>query len=147
MWSAYLFHFLPSFLSFFSFFLPFFLLFFLSSFSCSCSFYSFFLLIFLLLSYVVFFPNFSNCVISWILISYLLLIRWAERAQRAENRKNTCKLRKQLPQFYNTHTSNAHNTTKKRNRKKHMQIKKIIFVLTTHASNAHNTTKKETCCK
>ncbi len=37
----------------------------------------------------------------------------AKRAQRAANRKNTCKLRKQLPQFYNAHTANAHNTTKK----------------------------------
>ncbi len=40
----------------------------------------------------------------------------AERAQCAANRKkNTFKLRKQLPQFYNAHASNAHNTTKKRN--------------------------------
>ncbi len=37
----------------------------------------------------------------------------AERAQCAANRKNTCKLRKQLPQFYNAHAENAHNTTKK----------------------------------
>ncbi len=38
----------------------------------------------------------------------------AERAQCPANRKNTCKLRKQLPQFYNTHAANAHNTTKKK---------------------------------
>ncbi len=45
-----------------------------------------------------------------------------ERAQRAANRKNTCKLRKQLPQFYNAHAANAHNTTKQRNA---LQIKCI----------------------
>ncbi len=53
----------------------------------------------------------------------------AERAQRAANRKNTCKWRKQLPQFYNAHAANAHNTTKKKraaNKKKHLQIKKTL---------------------
>ncbi len=39
----------------------------------------------------------------------------AERAQCAANRKNTCKLRKQLPNFYNARAANAHYTTKKRN--------------------------------
>ncbi len=39
----------------------------------------------------------------------------AERAQCATNRKNTCKLRKQLPNFYNARAANAHYTTKKRN--------------------------------
>ncbi len=71
----------------------------------------------------------------------------AERAQRAANRKNTCKLRKRLPQFDNTHAANAHNTTKKRNT---LQIEKNTCKLrkqlaqfdNTHAANAHNTTKK-----
>ncbi len=35
-----------------------------------------------------------------------------ERAQRVANRKNTCKLRKQLNHFDNTRAANAHNTTK-----------------------------------
>ncbi len=51
----------------------------------------------------------------------------AERAQRAANRKNTCKLRKQLPQFDNTHTVNAHNTSKKKraaNRKNACKLRK-----------------------
>ncbi len=39
----------------------------------------------------------------------------AERAQRAATSENTCKLRKQLPQFDNTQAANAHNTTQKRN--------------------------------
>ncbi len=39
----------------------------------------------------------------------------AERAQYAANRKNTCKLSKQLPQFDNIHVKNARNTTKQRN--------------------------------
>ncbi len=39
----------------------------------------------------------------------------AERAQCATNRKNTCKLRKQLPNFFNARAANAHYTTKKRN--------------------------------
>ncbi len=54
----------------------------------------------------------------------------AERAQRPANRKNTCKLRKQLPQFYNARAAKAHDTTKKRNvlqiEKKHLQIKKTL---------------------
>ncbi len=54
----------------------------------------------------------------------------AERAQRAATSENTCKLRKQLPQFDNTHAANAHNTTQKRNalqiEKKHLQIKKTL---------------------
>ncbi len=45
-----------------------------------------------------------------------------ERAQRAASSENTCKLRKQLPQFDNTHAANAHNTTKHRNA---LQIKCI----------------------
>ncbi len=36
----------------------------------------------------------------------------AKRDQRTANRKNTCKLTKQLQQFDNTRTANAHNTTK-----------------------------------
>ncbi len=40
----------------------------------------------------------------------------AERAQRAATSENTCKLRKQLPQFDNAHAANAHNTTKKETR-------------------------------
>ncbi len=38
----------------------------------------------------------------------------AERAQRAANRKNTCKLRKHFRQFDNAHAVKAHNTLKKR---------------------------------
>ncbi len=38
----------------------------------------------------------------------------AERAQRASNRKNTCKLRKHFRQFDNAHAVKAHNTHKKR---------------------------------
>ncbi len=76
----------------------------------------------------------------------------AERAQRAANRKNICKLRKPLPKFYNAHAANAHNTTKKRNT---LQIEKNTCKLRKHfrqfdnaqAANVHNTTKKETCCK
>ncbi len=45
---------------------------------------------------------------------FCLLYTVAERAQRAATSENTCKLRKQLPQFDNTHAANAHNTTKKR---------------------------------
>ncbi len=77
----------------------------------------------------------------------------AERAQRAANRKNTCKFIKQLPQFYNAHASNAHNTTKKRNvlkiEKKHLQIKKTTFgYFTTHMLQMLTTQpKKETRCK
>ncbi len=40
----------------------------------------------------------------------------AERAQRAADRKNTSKLRKQLPQFYSANAANSHNTTKKETR-------------------------------
>ncbi len=36
-------------------------------------------------------------------------------AQRAATSENTSKLRKQLPQFDNTHAANAQNTTQKRN--------------------------------
>ncbi len=50
----------------------------------------------------------------------------AERAQRTANRKNTCKLRKQLCQFYNTCAANAHNTTKYRNA---LQINFIYLVV------------------
>ncbi len=53
----------------------------------------------------------------------------AERAQRAANRKNTCKLRKQLRQFYNTRAPNAHNTTKQRNA---LQIKLFICLCCEH---------------
>ncbi len=53
----------------------------------------------------------------------------AERAQRAANRKNTCKLRKQLHQFYNTCTANAPNTTKQR---KALQIKFFIRLCCEH---------------
>ncbi len=50
----------------------------------------------------------------------------AERAQRAANRKNTCKLRKHFRQFDNTHAANAHNTTKKRNA---LQINVFVCVV------------------
>ncbi len=49
----------------------------------------------------------------------------AERAQRAANRKNTCKLRKRLPQFDNTHAANTHN----RNSKKRAANKIDLVVL------------------
>ncbi len=72
----------------------------------------------------------------------------AERVQRAATSENTCKLRKQLPQFDNKHAANAHNTTKKRNA---LQIEKNTCKLrkhfrqfdNAHAANAHNTTKKK----
>ncbi len=53
----------------------------------------------------------------------------AERAQRTANRKNTCKLRKQLHQFDNTRAANAHNTTKQRNA---LQIKFFICLCCEH---------------
>ncbi len=76
----------------------------------------------------------------------------AERAQRAANRKkNPCKLRKPLPQFYNAHAANAHNTTKQRNalqiEKKPLQIKKTtssILQRTRWKCSQHNQTKKRT---
>ncbi len=46
--------------------------------------------------------------------SYQTIRMVAEKAQLAANRKNSCKLRKQLHQFDNTHAANAHNTTKQR---------------------------------
>ncbi len=53
-----------------------------------------------------------------------------ERAQRAANRKkNTCKLRKRLPQFGNTNAANAPNTTKKGmrfNRKNTCKLRKQL---------------------
>ncbi len=52
----------------------------------------------------------------------------AERAQRAANRKNTCKLRKQLHQFDNT-TLQMLNTTKQRNA---LQIKLFIWLSCEH---------------
>ncbi len=66
----------------------------------------------------------------WKYIHYLLLcFTVAERAQRAATSENTCKLRKQLSQFYNAHAANAHNTTKKRNA---LQIENTFVNLTTH---------------
>ncbi len=80
------------------------------------------------------FTSFFTCmrtVVRAALQSILNLTRTvAERAQRAATSENTCKLSKQLPQFNNTHTANAHNTTKKRNplqiEKKHLQIKTTL---------------------
>ncbi len=51
-----------------------------------------------------------ECCETWYDISTVV-----ERAQRTANRKYTCKLRKQLPQFYNADAATAHNTTTKRN--------------------------------
>ncbi len=53
----------------------------------------------------------------------------AERTRHAANRKNTCKLRKQLRKVYNTRTANAHNTTKQRNA---LQIKIFIWLCCEH---------------
>ncbi len=47
-----------------------------------------------------------------------------QKKKRAANRKNTCKLRKQLPQFDYTQAANAHSTTKQRNA---LQIKCICL--------------------
>ncbi len=44
-------------------------------------------------------------------ISSKIYSAW-ERAQRTANRKNTYKLSKQLPQFYNARAANAHNSNK-----------------------------------
>ncbi len=70
-----------------------------------------------------------------------------ERAQRAATSENTCKLRKQLPQFDNTQAAIAYNTTQIRNA---LQIEKNTCKLRKHfrqfdnaqAANAHNTTQK-----
>ncbi len=59
----------------------------------------------------------------------------AERAQRAANRNNTCKLRKQLHQFDNAHTSKAHKHNQKRNAlqiDKPLQIKKTTSSIWQH---------------
>ncbi len=53
----------------------------------------------------------------------------AERAQYAANRKNTCKLSKQLHQFDNIHVKNARNTTKQRNA---LQILFFIWLCCEH---------------
>ncbi len=47
---------------------------------------------------------------------------WPRELKPLQIEKKTCKLRKQLPQFDNTHAANAHTTTKKRNA---LQIKCI----------------------
>ncbi len=43
------------------------------------------------------------------------ILWWPRELYALQIEKKTCKLRKQLPQFDNTHAANAHNTTKKRN--------------------------------
>ncbi len=83
---------------------------------------------------------------------FCLLYTVAERAQCTATSENTCKLRKQLPQFDNTQAANAHNTTKKKkhaaNRKNTCKLRKDFRQFdNAHAANAHNTTKKETRCK
>ncbi len=45
------------------------------------------------------------------IIEWKKILCVCERAQRAATAENTCKLRKQLPQFDNTHAASAHNTT------------------------------------
>ncbi len=73
----------------------------------------------------------------------------AERAQRAANRKNTCKLRK-LHQFDNTRATNAHNTTKQRNalqtEKNTCKLRKQLhqFDNTHYKCSQHNQIKKHT---
>ncbi len=71
----------------------------------------------------------------------------AERAQRAANRKNTCKLRKHFLNL-TTHTLQMLPTQPKKkravNRKEHLQIKKTTCSIWQHMlQNAHNTTKKK----
>ncbi len=56
--------------------------------------------------------------------------------------KKTCKLRKQLPQFDNTHAANAHNP-KKKIEKNTCKLRKHFHQFdNAHAANAHNSTKK-----
>ncbi len=67
------------------------------------------------------------------------LIRWPRELNALQIEKNTCKKRKQLPQFDKTRCKcSQHNQIKKRaaNRKKHLQIKKILSSIWQH-----------TCCK
>ncbi len=64
------------------------------------------------------------------------------KAQRATNRKNTCKLRKQLPQFYNAHASNITTQPKKKRVANRKNACKLRTFVNAHAVNAHNTTKK-----
>ncbi len=56
-----------------------------------------------------------------------------------------CNLRKQLPQFDNTHAANAHNTTKKRNalqiEKNSCKLRKHFRQIDNAHANAHNTCK------
>ncbi len=56
----------------------------------------------------------------------------AERAQPAANRKNTCKLRKQLHQFYNTRAANAHDT--KTNKETSLFVLRVLWQF----SNKHH---------
>ncbi len=64
------------------------------------------------------------------------------KAQRATNRKNTCKLRKQLPQFYNAHASNITTQPKKKRVANRKNACKLRTFVNAHAVNAHDTTKK-----
>ncbi len=42
----------------------------------------------------------------------MVLVRWPRELNALQIEKNTCKLRKQLNQLYNTHAPNANTTTK-----------------------------------
>ncbi len=71
----------------------------------------------------------------------------SERAQRAATAENTCKLRKQLPQFDNTHAASAHNTTQ-HNTTQHntRQDNTTQHNTTQHNTTQHNTTQHNTQC-
>ncbi len=55
------------------------------------------------------------------------ILRWPRELNALQIEKNTCKLRKQLSQFYTAHTANAHNTTKKENYANRKKACKLLF--------------------